>query len=382
VHLGAGPDFKLDLYQLLTARKYVLVEADPEFAEEIQSHKPSENFEIIQGFVASETGRHTLYRYTLRSLTGPYPLGALQSFYPRLKEVRTSMMEAISLHQLLETLKLDNDGNHALFIDLPGQETNLLSKLKPDELTPFKLIMIKGVGEPHMDGAQQLEDALGILTESHWKIIRTDYHTDTLFPCVLLQQDARSSVIRDLRDELELRKNENDRLTGVAADAQAILESLRAETEQAKAIAADSELKRADLASQFDSLTKERDQARSEFASYQKIATDAQAALESLRAETEQAKAIAADSELKRADLTSQLASITQERDNNFKAYTDKKEEYEKSKKIAQERATHICELESQIAQLSERQRLFDEELSKTEAQLDMLKDLLRPDLM
>lgn len=68
------------------------------------------------------------------------------------------------------------------------------------------------------------------------------------------------------------------------------------------------------------------------------------------------------------------------ERDSNYKAFVEKNAEYDKIKKVAHDRLTRISELEDQIAEQAKRQQTFDEELAKTEAQLDMLKDLLRPE--
>ena len=53
------------------------------------------------------------------------------------------------------------------------------------------------------------------------------------------------------------------------------------------------------------------------------------------------------------------------------------KKERDALKKTATDRAMRIAELEAQVADQAERQRLIDEEMAKAEGQLDMLKDLL-----
>jgi hypothetical protein len=56
--------------------------------------------------------------------------------------------------------------------------------------------------------------------------------------------------------------------------------------------------------------------------------------------------------------------------------------EHNALKKTASERTMRIAELEAQVAEQAERQRQIDEEMTKADGQLQMLKELLRSDLV
>jgi hypothetical protein len=66
-------------------------------------------------------------------------------------------------------------------------------------------------------------------------------------------------------------------------------------------------------------------------------------------------------------DLAAKLDNLTKERDA--------------LKKTATDRALRIAELEAQVADQAERQKQIDEEMTKAEGQLDMLKGLLLSEL-
>jgi chromosome segregation ATPase len=142
---------------------------------------------------------------------------------------------------------------------------------------------------------------------------------------------------------------------------------------------AETEKKRAELAAQLDARTKERDALNTE-----KHALDARLSAldsenkalvferEALQKDLAAAMQGTAETEKGRADLAAQLEARTKERDTLGN-------ERDQLKKTAGDRASRIAELEAQVADQAERQKLIDEQMVRAESQLEMLKQFLQP---
>jgi chromosome segregation ATPase len=171
------------------------------------------------------------------------------------------------------------------------------------------------------------------------------------------------------------------------------LEALKKEIEASKANAAETEKKRAGLATQFDARTKERDTLAAEKQALDarlsalaadhenlgKLAHERQTALEALKKEIEASKANAAETEKKRAELATQFDARTKERDQFRTERDNLVKERDQLKKTAGDRASRIAELEARVADQAERQKLIDEQMVRAETQLEMLKEFLQP---
>ena len=105
------------------------------------------------------------------------------------------------------------------------------------------------------------------------------------------------------------------------------------------------------LKSQLESETQAKD-------AQTKLASERQSALEAaVKAKDEQAK-------------------LAGERQSALEAAVKERDQF---KKTASDRAARIAELEAQVADQAERQKQIDEEMIKAEAQLEMLKEFMRP---
>jgi hypothetical protein len=115
----------------------------------------------------------------------------------------------------------------------------------------------------------------------------------------------------------------------------------------------EAEKKRAELAVQLGASAK----------SQEAIAIECEAHKKGL----ETAKAQAMEAEKKRAELVAQIDVHIRDRDQN--------------KKTANDRSARIAELEAQVADQAELQKLIDEQMARADAQLELLKDFMRTDL-
>jgi chromosome segregation ATPase len=152
-----------------------------------------------------------------------------------------------------------------------------------------------------------------------------------------LKAQATRTEKNAVHTQLATLASERDQLKKSAGDHHNALAAAKQELEALKAQAAEAEKKRTELSGQLDARTKERDSIASE-----------------------------------KNVLNAQLATLASERDA-FAAERDQ------LKKTVADRSSRIAELEAQTADQAERQIQIDEQMVRAEAQLEMLKDFMRP---
>jgi hypothetical protein len=197
-------------------------------------------------------------------------------------------------------------------------------------------------------------------------------------------------------------------------EAEKSCEALKKELEASKASGAEVEKKRAEVAGQLEklgadkaametrlsALVSERDARTKERDEHSKTSAERQATLEALRKDLEASKASGAEVEKKRAEVAGQLEKLgadkaametllsaleterdarTKERDQVRTEKDNLTKERDVLKKTASDRASRIAELEAQVADQAERQKLIDEQMVRAETQLEMLKEFLQP---
>jgi len=210
LHIGAGPDFDEALYQALPALRYILVEADAESAESIRNLADPKKFRIVEKLVAPEPGEKTFRRFSLPSLNGLLRLGGLQSIYPRAREVQTIATEAQTLSQLAAGLQLAHGKEHALILNVPGLEADLLAEALGAGPFLFDWIFLTGAAPPLMDQAKPLVETLQLAGKHHFQIKTQDQNRDPLQPIAFLQRDRRALELQSLRRERDARTKERD----------------------------------------------------------------------------------------------------------------------------------------------------------------------------
>jgi uncharacterized coiled-coil DUF342 family protein len=453
VHLGAGPYFTSDLYEQLSARQYVLVDADPQACENLRNSAPSDRYAVHTRFLCPESGKRSFHRYNLATLNSPLRPGPLAEIYPRLRDTETLEWEASAIADFLKEIPTSDQAANCLILDLPGQESELVASVTEEILHRFEWILVRGAGQLRMENAKPIEETTTLLTHVGFSCCDADPVHDSIYPLAAFHLDKRALQIRRLQDarmtleaqvgKLEAAKqeaakaidarlaelssqldtltsektalntqlasltSERDQFKKSAGDHHNALTAAKQELETLKAQAAETEKKRSELAGQLDARTKERDALASEknavhtqlatLASerdalwaerdqFKKSAGDHHKALAAAKQELEALKAQAADAEKKRTELAGQLDARTKERDSlaseknalntQLASLTSERDQL---KKTVADRASRIAELEAQVADQAERQIQIDEQMVRAEAQLEMLKDFMRP---
>ena len=163
IHIGAGPYFNQELYNLLEAKRYILVEADPDSAEELRRCAAPTLFTIIERVIAQSPGLHVFRRFSLPSLNSLQGLGDLASVYPRAQEKEKNSFNAMQFVELIKSLARTNESSHALLLDIPGSEHEILASLPPNALKVFDWIALSGSGSHLREGAKPLEHSCSLL---------------------------------------------------------------------------------------------------------------------------------------------------------------------------------------------------------------------------
>jgi hypothetical protein len=402
LHLGAGPEFQESLYALLPSKKYILVDADPDTAEELRNQIANRPIQVLETLVAPTAGKKTFRCYSLRSWNGLFPLGPIQEVYPRAKLTRTIQIEARSAAEFLDSLQFDPVGKRrALILGVPGLEADLLASCGDRIAQLFDWILLSAAGPLRPDGAKQLADTLLTLEKLHFCMVSQDDQQDQLLHQALFKRDEKSLALAARtkeRDTLAAEKQALEaRLSTLVSEKDAIAkerELFQKDLAAAKSQVAETEKKRADLEMQR---TKERDTlvAEKQALEARLSALDAEkkglvAGRELLQKDLAAAKSQVTETEKKRADLEMQrtkerdtLVAEKQALEARLSTLVSEKDaiakERDQLKKTAGDRASRIAELEAQVADQAERQKLIDEQMIRAETQLEMLKEFLKP---
>jgi hypothetical protein len=360
VHLGAGPYFISELYEHLSAEKFVLVDADPQAFETLRDSVPCDRYAVHAYFLRRESGKKPFYRYNLPNLNGPLLPGTLSGIYPRLRETETLELIATTPNEFLSEITTTDQSTNCLILDLPGQESELLAAMDEEILHRFEWIFVKGAGQLRMENAKPIDETTKVLAQAGFSPCNLENSEGELYPLAAYHLDKNAVHLLRLQE------------------ACAKLKAQFAETEK----------KRADLAGQLDARTKERDSLASEKNAanaqlstltterdqLKKTAGDHHSALTSAKQEIETLKAQFAETEKKRADLAGQLDARTKERDS---LASEKNAANAQLSTLTTERdklKARITELETRLG----KREVAKEEILNAERQLEVLKDLIR----
>ena len=241
VHWGAGPYFDADLYDFLGAKRFILVEADPDAAEDLREAAAGTNCTVQQILITPTSGSHSLNQYSLSALNGVFALGDLQSVYPRARKRGDIIMSGVTPSELLADVELDPAGAHFLIIDLPGLDPALVGVVAPEILQRFAWILIRGAGATRMAEAESITKTCELLQIAGFK---EEVHSggESLFPVVAFSLDRRALELQSLSTERD--------------DLKAKLDAAAA---QHAASAKDIQARFGALATERDALTKQRD---------------------------------------------------------------------------------------------------------------------------
>jgi len=413
IHLGAGRGHALADYLAANPARIVLVEADPARARELERLAPGhEHVEVIAAAATDQDGTATLQRFNLKDLNSLATPTTVLELLPGLRQTDTVEVDTIALETLLAREDLEPGQGNLLVIDTPGSEPALINALcQSDALSQIDRIDLHCGHEPLFEDGEPARELLQRLSTAGHEIEDCDEESDPDRPCWRLalnpvrvenlqlraQLEENAEQVEQLRAQftslegtLKERTNERDEQAKLAEERQQEIKRLTGERDEAVTRAdkaaeenrAQAE-KIADLEKQTKELTSSRDEQAQE-------AEERKQTLETLQQDKDSL-------EQKIADLEKQTIELTQSRDQAHQAEQEASERLEaeikrreeeadaraKAEELEQQRSRQLAERQQQLqrlqadeSEIQARDGQLEEEITRAEAQIDLIKDL------
>lgn len=307
VHIGAGSGALLDDYAALSPRRVVLVEGDRETLGELRERAAGLPWAEVRGeVVAPQAGPITWHRFNLAALNGPQESQGLLAFYPRLRQLGHSVVEAQALSGLLSAA-VPEEGSGAgqvLVLDVPGQELALLASLPAEVLRRFDGVVLRGcsVATPGLQAMAQR--AVELLADRCYRLVQSWTDGEPLWPVHVMAFDAAAASRERAAERLESLEHSVMQAEALAAERAQQVGRLTAERDEALQSLAQTQAALASLREQVDVARLDADASAREAAELASRLQEAQVARDRVAADLEAARLAAAE-----ADATSRAVA-------------------------------------------------------------------------
>lgn len=332
LHIGAGSGAEIDCYRSIDIHRLVLIEGDPETAEELRTHpRLPDNAEVLEQVIAAEGGAVEWHRYNLPALNGVLAPAGLRTLYPRLKMLNRERANASAVEDVLKQVGVCSGGSNLLFLDVPGIEAALLASVPDQLLQSFAWIAVRGCQAACHEGGAPIDAVRSGLYERCFSIELVDAETDPNWPVLLLRRDEA--------------QRENQRLRANAEQLSAALDAATAEVSATEA--------------KLAQVSRERDE-------QMRLLSGQSAAIRELNEER--------DAQIKRlAELQARADELLLQRDEQGRLATERQLRLAELTQAHEEQASFAQDRQTQIVQLQQQLRVQAEQLAE---QSDQLADL------
>jgi hypothetical protein len=406
--------------------------------------KNIDHIQVIEATVAGSIGPATLYCYNLPEVNSIHPPSGLMDLFPGLKVVKQQDVETISPVDLLQPIEISSDRSNLLIIDLPGEELPVLQSLQQaKQLHLFSHIVLYCGREPLYEGSETADLILEWLVKEGFDLVAEDnsrdpdrptwyfhrnpihvqnreflaqieqltsdksrltlHESDLLLQVQKLAQDRKmhttliaehNTLINDLTKLLNKQREEIDQLTN-ALDAQTIISTER-QTQIQQFITTQSELNNIceGQKSKIDTLEILLCQSKDFSTQLEAQLSEVQTHQQVLNNELVKVKTLVKDKQLQLEEaitthdsqavtiMNSQeiIKQLVVNRDQQKEINDNQNTEIDRLKILLSKTKNRASQLEAQLPEMETRQQLLNEELSKAEGQIDLIKDLLLRD--
>lgn len=375
--LGAG-DLTLKSLQVWSDKKVILVDASDDVCNQLNAlvdglEEAGTELSVQNVAIADKQETRTFRHLNLPELSGfNLPVG-LQKLYPGLKTLESQSMQAQSLQGFLANQDFECDANckNGLIIDIPTQLDELLKALLESEfLSCFKEIQFSASSMPLDKDVQSIEQWLNQFQAQGFELQNQSNLNDDFINYTMVKNPLFNQL-QTLKQQLQQQQAQNEKLETQANEMAEILDK------QNQLISTkDKELKdyQAWLSEAKQALATESDALNSQLAKLKQendaLKEQNAKQIETLKSEWEHIRA-ERDSALKeRDDLKVKLEQKDKQVITLSKQLNDTQVQLNNVKK--QNNSLH-----SQQTQTIVRQKQLESQLTKAEAQIDIIKTLL-----
>lgn len=420
IYIGAGSSRGLEHWLEYGSMHSVLLEPHPQRAERLrQQTAGSPSVTVAEAAVAARPNSHQgkLLAYTLPHASGLHEPKGLWPLFPGLRLLERYPVNVISAHQLVaDYFPSDEDAEITLVLHAPGEEHAILQTLmENDQLSRVARLHLSAFTTPVNVETPAVKQTLKDLQDYGFDLIKHEDQDPDWQLWTLQLSDIKRQLISERQDFSRQRAEQEKQAASLkqelAAAQQALTEAQQAKAAAEKAAAEKlqaAKTERTELNTRLDSQANELKLAKESQTNFkqerdalQQKHTQSQEKLEQTHgwflkrkqqaeAQAEQLKALQAECDTlaaKNAKFKEVNDSLKQERDEQTKAREAAQAESANLKGLAEERITQLSDARQEVSrlktenqQLVQRQHAIQEEMVKTEAQLDLIKEWVLPE--
>jgi FkbM family methyltransferase len=354
VHLGAGRCSELDGYLAQQPRRLLLVEADPQLAEDLKNRtKDRESVKVTCAAIAGLSGPATFNRYNLLEANSLHSASGLLELFPGLKTVEQLKVDAIRPDSLLNQLNLNAAQENLLVMDLPGEELPVFKALQQSQkLHLFSQVILHCGCQALYEGSEPAARILEWLRDEGYDLVAEDPGVDPDHLCWTLRRNVMQLRNLELTEQLERSIKKNQEVVNQVAALQDRVETLTKKLDVQKKNAEETE-------TQIEQLKKACDEQI-------KLAADRGHQITELRRVRD--KRVNLD-----VELQTQIAVLIQSRDEQAKLAVKRQSKIENLNRAKTNFEKHAIERKQQIDELSITQNEQEKFATKQQSKIDKL---------
>ena len=343
IHIGAGTGSELQEYLDLGFARIALYEAVPELAEQLREISSGfEEISVYQTVIAEKEGKIDFHKMNNPRFSSLREQSALRDYYPNLHST-TVQMEAKGLKDVIGKLKLSDHEINVLILEVQGAEDGLIKSLELGLLQCFSWVIVRALEKRRID--EQMSEYSSALKEAEFMSSVT---VDDIFPfCINFFRRDDSAI----------------RLRKVCQEFKAVKIELEKEKSRRGKLEEFEESFKADLPKKEKQITELKEQLLAK----SKLNQQFQESLDKVKNEYEQFV-----SNTEETEEQSKADTLNKEKHIN-----ELKEKVETISKVNQQLQEELDKVKNEKEEILYRQEKLDEEVTKAEAQLEMIKDVV-----
>ncbi len=213
LHIGAGEANELPQFLETGAEQIVLVEPNPELAEQLRKRTALHpQVTIVEAAITTSSANNQLQEYNLPEACSLHLATGLKTLFPGLRVNATHTVATLSPDQLLAEHGPQSGQSALLAIQAPGEEHELLQALiNTDQLKQFSELRVNANPKPYYQGSVAAEKTLQALVDYGYQI--TDENQQDLdWPSWQLVRNPLKNQISNLLAENEKLKTSTKQL--------------------------------------------------------------------------------------------------------------------------------------------------------------------------
>ncbi len=202
LHIGAGQASELPQMLKTGAEKIVLVEPNPEMAEQLRQRTAKHpQVTVVEAAITTDPLNNKLQEYNLPEVSSLYPATGLKTLFPGLKVKTTHQVATLTPEQLLADHGPQTGEQAMLSIQVPGEEHAILQSLmNTDHLKQFCELSVNANPTPYFEGSVAAEKTLQALVNYGYEVTHNNQQ-DPNWPSWQLARCPQRDEISALRAE-------------------------------------------------------------------------------------------------------------------------------------------------------------------------------------